>query len=109
MKNRSGSTPLWTAASADIPVVYIICNNQAYRVLKLNMNVYKAQVLKQENPESKYMAMDFPIRLNIAGIAEAIGVHGRVVDDPAELGAALKEAIDSGKPAVLDVYIDGTV
>ena len=36
---------LWTAANANIPVVYIICNNRTYRVLKLNMNVYKRHIL----------------------------------------------------------------
>ena len=55
------------------------------------------------------MAMDFPERLNIAGIAEAIGVDGRIVEDPTELAPALKEALASGKPAVLDVYIDGSI
>ncbi len=100
---------LWTAANANIPVVYLICNNQSYRVLKLNMDVYKTQVRKEENPTSKYMAMDFPERLNIAGIAEAIGVDGRIVEDPTELAPALKEALASGKPAVLDVYIDGSI
>jgi benzoylformate decarboxylase len=37
---------LWTAAHANIPVVFVICNNKAYRILKLNMNVYKQQVLR---------------------------------------------------------------
>jgi benzoylformate decarboxylase len=100
---------LWTAANENIPVVYVICNNAAYRVLKLNMDVYKTQVLKEENPQSKYLAMDFPIPLNIAGMAEAIGVYGRKVEDPADLVPAVKHALSLGKPAVLDVVIDGSV
>lgn len=100
---------LWTAANANIPVVYIICNNSAYRVLKLNMNVYKRDVLGENPPNSQYMGTDFPIRLNIAGIAEAIGVYGRQITDPTELSGAVRDALASGKPAVLDVVIDGTV
>ena len=100
---------LWTAANADIPVVYVICNNQAYRVLKLNMDVYKEQVLKEENPQSQYIAMDFPSPLNLAGMAEAMGVYGRKISDPAEVGPALKEALALGKPALLDISIDGSV
>ena len=100
---------LWTAANADIPVVYIICNNRSYRILKLNMNTYQTQLLGQGQPESKYLAMDFPIPMNIAGIAEAIGVQGRSITDPAELAPALSEALGSGRPAVLDVSIDGSV
>ena len=100
---------LWTAANSDIPVVYVICNNRAYRVLKLNMNLYKSEILGHENPASDYIAMDFPTPFDIAAIAEAMGVYGRKVEDPYELGAALREALALGKPAVLDVSIDGAV
>ena len=100
---------LWTAANGNIPVVYVICNNRSYRVLKLNMDTYKTQVLKEESPRSKYLGMDFPIPLNIAGIAEAIGVYGQKIEDPAELAPAMRHALELGKPAVLDVVIDGSV
>ena len=100
---------LWTAATYNIPVVYIICNNRAYRILKLNMNVYKKDIVGEEQPQSKYMAMDFPIPMNIAGMAEAMGVSGRSITDPDDLVPALKAALESGKPAVLDVSIDGSV
>ena len=100
---------LWTAANSDIPVVYVICNNRAYRVLKLNMNLYKTEILGEENPQSEYIAMDFPTPFDIAAIANAMGVYGRKVEDPSELGAALQEAIALGKPVVLDVSIDGAV
>ena len=100
---------LWTAANSNIPVVYVICNNRAYRVLKLNMNLYKSEILGQANPASEYIAMDFATPFDIAAVAEAMGVYGRKVEDPAEVGAALREALALGKPAVLDVSIDGAV
>lgn len=100
---------LWTAANADIPVVYVICNNAAYRVLKLNMNLYQTQILGQAAAESEYIGMDFPAPLNIAGMAEAMGVYGRKISDPAEVAPALRDALGRGKPAVLDVAIDGGV
>ena len=100
---------LWTAANSDIPVVYVICNNRAYRVLKLNMNLYKGEILGQDNPTSQYLAMDFPTPFDIASIAEAMGVYGRRIENPADIEAALSEAFALGKPAVLDVSIDGSV
>ncbi len=100
---------LWTAANSDIPVVYVICNNRAYRVLKLNMNLYQSEILGRDNPASDYIAMDFATPFDIAAVAEAMGVYGRKVEDPSEVGAALREAIALGKPAVLDVSIDGAV
>ena len=98
---------LWTAANANIPVVYLICNNRSYRILKLNMDVYQSQVLGEDLSRS-YVGMDFPIPLNIAGIANAIGVYGRTIEDPSEIGPELRQALHRGKPAVLDIIIDGT-
>ena len=100
---------LWTAAVENLPVVYIICNNRTYRVLKLNMNIYKTQILNQEPPQSQYIGMDFPMPLNIAGMTEANGVYGQRIEDPTELGPALRQAVDMNKPAVLDVVIDGSI
>ncbi len=53
--------------------------------------------------------MDFPLRLKIAAIARAIGVHGETISDPEELRPAIGRAIGSGEPVVLDVHIDGAV
>ena len=99
---------LWTAANENIPVVYLICNNRSYRILKLNMDIYKTQVLGEARPE-EYLGMDFPLPLNIAGIANAIGVYGRTIEDPEELGPAIRQAVELGRPVALDVVIDGTV
>ena len=100
---------LWTAANEDLPVVYVVCNNSTYRVLKLNMNLYKTHILKEDKPVSRYMGMDFPLRPNIAEIARGMGVHARRIEDPAEVGPAMKEALDLGRPALLDVVIDGSI
>ena len=100
---------LWTAANENLPVVYIVCNNSTYRVLKLNMNLYKTHIMKEETPVSRYMGMDFPLRPDFSEIAAGMGVHARRIEDPVEVGSAVKEALDLGKPALLDVVIDGSV
>ena len=102
---------LWTAANYDIPAVYLVCNNRSYRILKLNMNVHRQEILGEEVAEGfeGYVGMDFPLPLNIAGIAEAIGVYGRTITAPEEIGPELIRALASGKPAVLDVVIDGRI
>ena len=100
---------LWTAANENLPVVYVVCNNSTYRVLKLNMNLYKTHVMKEETPVSRYMGMDFPLRPDFSVIAHGMGVHARRIEDPADVGPAVKEALDLGKPALLDVVIDGSV
>ena len=74
-----------------------------------NMDFYKTQVLSQDSPPSQYLGMDFPSPMNIAGMAEAMGVFGRKIEDRAEVGPAVRHALDLGKPAVLDIVIDGSV
>ncbi len=97
---------LWTAAAENIPVVYVICNNGVYRVLKVNMNMYKELVLKGEAPPSKYIGMDFSQPFDMAGIAKSMGVYSRRIEDPNQIAPALEEALNLDSPALLDVIID---
>ena len=75
------------------------------------MNVHRREILGEEVGEDfeGYVGMDFPLPLNLAGIAEAIGVYGKTITDPDEIGPEIRKALESGKPAVLDVVIDGRV
>ena len=100
---------LWTASRYNIPVVYAICNNQAYRILKVNMEVYLRDMLEDRERDSEYVGMEFANRLDLAMMAQAMGVHGERVDDPNEIGAAVKRAFDSGRPALLDITISGAL
>ena len=52
---------------------------------------------------------DFPTPFDISGIAAGMGVHGERITDPAEIAPAVKRAVASGKPAVLDIVIDGNL
>lgn len=102
---------LWTAANYNIPAVYLVCNNRSYRILKLNMNIHRQEILGEEVGEDfeGYVGMDFPLPLNLAGMAEAIGVYGRTISDPEDIAPEIRKALESGKPAVLDVVIDGSL
>ena len=98
---------LWTAVNDRIPVVYVICNNSSYRVLKVNMNHYH-RLNNMPLPDS-YFAMDFPTPIDFAAQARAYGMHGARVEDPENLRPELEKAFESGEPAVLDVVIDGAL
>jgi len=100
---------LWTAAASRIPVVYVVCNNESYRILKLNMNVWQTQIAGRPEPRTNYLGMDFAVPFDIAAIANGFGVRGRRIEDPAELGPALTAAIAANEPVVLDVRIDGAI
>ena len=98
---------LWTSVNYKIPVVYIICNNASYRVLKVNMNVYKEEVLNEKNYSSKYLNMDFPLPFDFCAIAKAFGANGIRIEDTSKLGPAIENAIKSNQTTVIDVIING--
>ena len=100
---------LWTAAVENIPAVYVICNNGSYKVLKQGLDNYRKQILKEGSRRSTYSGTDFPKPLNLAGLAQAMDVYSRRIEDPEDLGPAVRHALELGGPAVLDVIIDGTV
>ena len=101
---------LWTAANDNIPCIFVICNNGMYRVLKVNFNVYQRDILKLSEPAgSQLLYSDFPTPFDIAAIGRSMGVHGERIVEPEEISPAVARAVASGKPAVLDIVIDGSL
>ena len=101
---------LWTAANDNIACIFVICNNGMYRVLKVNFDVYQREILQQKESAGENLPYsDFPTPFDVAGIASSMGVHGERITDPAEIAPAVKRAVASGKPAVLDIVIDGSL
>tara|TARA_B100000809_G_scaffold130967_1_gene128774 strand:- start:301 stop:1917 length:1617 start_codon:yes stop_codon:yes gene_type:complete len=98
---------LWTAANSNIPAVFVICNNQSYRVLKLNSNVYHR--LQGLPFPDKYVMTDFDIPLDFKAQAEAYGVEGVRVETPEDLAAQVRRGCEMDKPLVIDAIIDGAV
>jgi benzoylformate decarboxylase len=98
---------LWTAVNYDIPVTYVICNNAAYRILKVNMNVYHS--INEMPPPEIYNAMDFTTPFDFKAQAEAYGGIGIRVEHADDIKPAIDAAVASGKPACVDVIIDGAV
>ncbi|MDA1128261.1 MAG: thiamine pyrophosphate-binding protein [Chloroflexi bacterium] len=101
---------LWTAANDNIPCIFAICNNGMYRVLKVNFDVYQREILQQKESAGENLPYsDFPTPFDVSAIAAGMGVHGERITDPAEIAPAVQRAIASGKPAVLDIVIDGSL
>ena len=98
---------IWTAVNYDIPVVYVICNNGAYRVLKVNQNVYHS--LNDMPLPTQYNAMDFDTPFDFKAQAEAYGGFGITVNRADDLKPAIATAIASKRPACVDVILDGSV
>ena len=76
-----------------LPVTLIVIRNAVYGWIKAG---------QKTGYGGRYFSVDFGVT-NHAKVAEAFGVKSWKVEDPSKLGAALKEAIAFGGPALVDV------
>jgi acetolactate synthase-1/2/3 large subunit len=88
---------LETAVRLGTNIVMIINNDRAYGMIKAGQDVAQGQ---------RYIGVDFA-DVRYDRMAEAAGWYGERVEDAAQIAPALRRAADSGKPALLDVIIDG--
>ena len=98
---------LWTAASLKIPVVFVICNNGCYQLLKKNLDTYHEAIGNSGRQSEMSSILDFNPPFDFAAIASAMGVRSWRVEEPEALAVNLREAFASGQPALLDVVIAG--
>jgi benzoylformate decarboxylase len=98
----------WTAAHHHIPVVYIILNNQSYRILKFNMNRYRRTLDIAPGRPYPFMDLTNP-GLDFVGIARGMGVDGKRVSRPHDLQTAVTDALALAAPYVLEVMTEGRV
>lgn len=100
---------LWTAAHHRIPVVFVIVNNRVYRILKYNMNRFRA-IAGVEGRAGSYRHLDLTDPdVDYVSVARGFGVEGRRVSAPEEIGPAVEEAFASGAPRLLELVVDGSV
>jgi len=81
-----------TAVRHGAKAVFIVSNNAAWNIERYDQDAnYGGRVVGTTLRHSDYAAM-----------AEALGAHGERVDDPGDLAAAIKRALENA-PAVVDV------
>ena len=89
---------LATAAEQDVPVVWIVMNNNAYGTIAgLEMAHYGTAF------GTLFRRKGEPYHVDFAAIARAYGLEGVQIRSASEFRPALQEAIASGRPCVIDV------
>ena len=89
---------LWTTAHLELPITYVIANNRSYRILKDRFLAIHG--------DDNFTGMDFQSpRIDFVALAESMEVSARRVEQAADPGDAVRGAIASGKPGLLDVTI----
>lgn len=95
---------LWTAAHHNINAKFVICNNQGYQILKLNILQYWRE---RQIPEHDYPS-SFDIcnpDIRFAELARALGVEAVRVDKPDQIGPTIQKALAHDGPFLIDLVL----
>jgi acetolactate synthase-1/2/3 large subunit len=100
---------LWTAAHHRIPLLYVVQNNRAYH----QEYMYLQAMANRHGRGIENVDIGTTIKdphVDYAAVARGFGVYGEgPIEDPKDLGPALKRAIaivKRGEPALIDVVTD---
>ena len=97
---------LWTAAHHDLPIVFVILANREYRVLKHNIDAYRARFDVKSNKPYMHMDLTGPT-MGFVDLAKGMGVAGTYVSKADDIKAAVEAAFKSGKPHLIEIEIEG--
>jgi benzoylformate decarboxylase len=99
---------LWTAAHHRIGAKFVILNNGAYQLLKLNIKQYwKDQGLPENDFPESFDLRDPDIRFD--QLAQAMGVGAVRVETPDHVGPALDAALADDRPFLIDLVVSNEV
>lgn len=87
-----------TAVEQNLPVVACVFNNKAWSAEKKNQIDYY---------NNRFVGADIN-GPDFAEVARSMGAEGIRVEQPEDLSAAYEFALNSNKPTVLDIQVDGT-
>jgi acetolactate synthase-1/2/3 large subunit len=92
---------LLTAAEYDIPVVWIVENNNMHGI-----TWHGSKLVGQRTPLN---AVRYRRPMEVASVARAMGLNAWVVDAPGAMQGVVHEALRRGGPAVIEVRVDGMI
>jgi acetolactate synthase-1/2/3 large subunit len=92
---------LITAAEHDIPVIWIVENNNMHAI-----TWHCSKLLSRGTP---MRAAVYKRPLEVAALARAMGLNARVVDRPGQMQQAVRELLRIGGPGVIEVRVDSSV
>jgi acetolactate synthase-1/2/3 large subunit len=92
---------LATAAMLDLPVLFVVLNNSGWISIKGGQlaNFGRIAMTDFHRRDGSVYSPDF------AAIARDFGIHGEKVEDPAQIGSAVRRALATQGPALLEITV----
>ena len=94
----SGLAEVMTAVREKIPVIAVVANNLEWGAEKKNQIDYY---------DSRFVGANLPENPDYARLAEDMGARGYQVEDYRQVGEAVRDAVRSGRPCVINAVIEG--
>lgn len=95
---------LWTAARHKIGAKFVVCNNQNYMLLKLNILQYWKELGIEEHAFPEEFGLKGPV-VDFVGLAKSLGVDAMRVAKPDEIAPAIKKMLADDKPFLIDLML----
>jgi sulfoacetaldehyde acetyltransferase len=94
----SGLAEVMTAVRENIPVIAIVVKNYEWGAEKKNQIDYY---------DNRFVGSNLPANPDFARLAEDMGAKGFSIENYADVQDAVREAMASGKPCVIDATVEG--
>ena len=89
---------LWTAAHLELPILFLIFNNQGYRILKERLLAFHGN--------DQYIGMNLrEPSIDFTGLATSFGMRAKKITETAQFEAAFKPAVISDGPCLFEIML----
>ncbi len=92
-------TDMATAVEHHIPILAVVASNGCYG---------QAKATQTQFYDGRYVGVDHPFP-NFADVALSLGAHGERVQNPADIRPAIRRALKSQRPAVIEVITSASI
>lgn len=93
---------LWTAVREEIPVLAVVLNNRGYLILRRFLPDLRSGTHGGRPPVGLDI-VDPPV--DVVEVARGFGARAARVEEPAEVGERVREALSSGRPTLLELPV----
>ena len=89
---------LWTAAHLELPILFLIFNNQGYRILKERLLAFHGN--------DQYIGMNLrEPSIDFTGLATSFGMPAKKITETAQFETAFKPAVISDAPCLFEIML----